>query len=231
MKRTPWTPESLDMLRALYADNSGAAVAKALGRRIGPVYQMAARLGLRKSAEYLASDNSGRIARGRQDPRMIASQIKPGNVPWNKGVPGSTGLHPNSRATHFKAGRAPQEARNYKPIGTLRVNKDGHLERKMSDDTSIAPALRWSPVYRQVWEAANGPIPADNIIVFKRGQKTSVLEEITVGRLECITRAQNAQRNHPRTQSPELGKLIQLKGAITRQVNRITRESRERATP
>jgi len=48
-----------------------------------------------------------------------------------------------------------------------------------------------------------------------------VLEEITLDKLELLTRAQNAARNSPYTRSPELGRLYQLKGQITRQVNRI----------
>ncbi|MNR62573.1 hypothetical protein D3C85_1846370 [compost metagenome] len=60
--------------------------------------------------------------------------------------------------------------------------------------------------------------------------RTNVLEEITADRLECITRGENAERNHPRARSPELAKLVQLKGAITRQVNRIAREHEERSS-
>jgi hypothetical protein len=52
--------------------------------------------------------------------------------------------------------------------------------------------------------------------------------DITADKLECISRAQHAHRNHPRNKSPELAKLAQLKGAITRQVNRINREHEER---
>jgi hypothetical protein len=36
--------------------------------------------------------------------------------------------------------------------------------------------------------------------------------------------AENAQRNHPRSRNPEVRSLYQLKGAITRQVNRIAKE-------
>ena len=57
------------------------------------------------------------------------------------------------------------------------------------------------------------------------GRFRLVEADITVDKVECITRAQNAQRNHPRNKSPELAKLCQLKGAITRQVNRITQEA------
>jgi hypothetical protein len=74
------------------------------------------------------------------------------------------------------------------------------------------------------------PDPAGHIVCFQAGaRKTTVLEEVTADRLECITRAENARRNHPRNRSPELAKLVQLKGAITRQVNRIAREAQEQA--
>ena len=160
---------------------------------------------------------------------MVGARFKPGQAPWNKGTPGSTGLHPNCRKTQFKKGRAPQEARNYAPIGSLRLNKDGHLERKMTDDLTLASSRRWSPVYRLVWEAAHGPIPAGHMVVFKPGQKTAVLEQITLDRLEQISRADNVRRNDPKNKHPELARLVQLKGAITRQVNRINKEAEERA--
>ncbi|MFD1839535.1 hypothetical protein [Paracidovorax cattleyae] len=73
-------------------------------------------------------------------------------------------------------------------------------------------------------------MPDGHICVFKPGQRTTVLEEITADRVECISRAENARRNHPRNKSPELAKLVQLKGAITRQVNRIAREAKEGAS-
>lgn len=85
-------------------------------------------------------------------------------------------------------------------------------------------------MHRLVWEAANGPVPAGHIVVFKPGMRTVVLEEITLDRVELITRAENARRNHPRSRDPELGRLVQLKGAITRQVNRIAREAQEKAS-
>lgn len=161
---------------------------------------------------------------------MIASRFQKGLTPWNKGRDSretGSGWHPNTRRTQFRPGRAASEARNYLPIGSHRVCADGYLERKVTDNPRIVPARRWVAVHRIVWEAAHGPIPAGHIVRFKPGQKTAVLEQITVARLECITRAENARINHPRNHSPQLAKLVQLKGAITRQVNRIAREAQE----
>lgn len=224
---TPWTEAQLTVLRQFYPDLRADDVAHIIGRTTKSVHQKARQLGIGKSAAFYASQASGRVQRGRQDPAMVATQFKPGLEPWNKGKKGATGLHPNCRKHQFKPGRPAHESRNYQPIGSHRINADGHLERKMTDDPAIVPVRRWTPVYRLVWEAANGPIPDGHLVVFKPGMKTAVLEQITVDRLECITRAENARRNHPRNHSPELMKLYQLKGAITRQVNRITKTARE----
>lgn len=224
--RRYWTDAELRKLRELYPDLLAATVAREIGRPIKSVYAKAKELGLKKSAEFNASDMSRRIRRGRTNPAMVATQFQKGLVPWNKGLPGVTGHHPNTCGTQFKP-RTPEECRNYVPVGSLRVNAGGHLERKVTDDRSLVPSRRWTPVYRLVWEKAHGLVPPDHIVVFRPGQRTAVLEEITLDRLECITRAENARRNHPRTKSPELAKLVQLKGAITRQVNRIAREAQE----
>jgi hypothetical protein len=228
MTRRFWTALEDECMRRFYPHLTGRDMAEVLKRSERAVYARAEALGLEKSEEFLASDRSGRVARGKQNPAMKATQFKPGLVPWNKGRPGTTGLHPNCQRTQFKP-RRPEESRNYAPIGTLRLSKDGYLERKVTDDHPV-PARRWVAVHRQVWEAERGPIPAGHIVRFRAGMKTAVLEEITVDRLECITRAENAQRNHPRSRDPELARLVQLKGAITRQVNRITREAQEATT-
>jgi hypothetical protein len=227
--RRKWSVAEIDLLASMYPHCHTADVAAWLGRCIGPVYQAAAIHGLRKTEEYLASDSAGRVQRGKQHPSMIASQFKPGLAPWNKGTKGIMGQHPNCRRTQFQKGRKAEESRNYVPIGSHRLCADGYLERKVTDDPAIVPARRWVAVHRIVWEAANGKIPPDHIVRFREGMKTTVLDEITPDRLECITRAEHAKRNHPRNRSPELAKLVQLKGAITRQVNRIQREANDQS--
>jgi hypothetical protein len=225
--RHHWTPATTRILCDLYPDVPAADVAALLGCGLSTVYNKAFELRLKKSESFKASDMSARIQRGQHSAAMIATRFKPGSVPHNKGKPGITGHHPNTRRTQFKPGRAPEANPNYVPIGSLRFSKDGYLERKVND-THPVPARRWVGVHRLVWEAAHGTIPARSIVVFKPGQRTANERDITADRLECITRAENARRNHPRTKHPELGRLIQLKGAITRQVNRIAKEAKER---
>lgn len=221
--RKAWTPDEDRKMRDLYPRMTGADVAQVLGRSLSSVFQRARKLSLEKSPEFLASDRSGRIARGKQHPNMIASQFKPGLQPWNKGVNWIAGGR--SAETRFVKGAKPH---NTQPVGSYRINKEGNLQRKVSEDAGNN-SKRWRTVAELVWVAANGPVPAKHIVVFKPGLRTCVLEEITVDKVECITRAENARRNHPRNHDPELGRLVQLKGAINRQVNRIAREAREQA--
>jgi hypothetical protein len=223
-----WRADEIALLASMYPECHTEDVAAWLECPVKRVYAAAKARGIRKSPEFLASETAGRIQRGRSDPRMVATQFRPGQKSWNKGVKGSTGLHENCRRTQFKPGRLAHEARNYVPLGSHRLSKDGYLERKVTDDPSIFPARRWIAVHRLVWEAAHGPIPKGHAVCFKAGQRTAVWEDITADRLECIPRAELARRNHPRERSPELAKLVQLKGAITRQVNRIAREAQER---
>lgn len=226
LKRRSWTAAEDECMRRFYPDLTGEDMAGVLKRSLSSVFQRAKVLGLNKSAAFLASARSGRVTHAHQHPSMVASRFKPGQAAWNKGTKGVVGVQEACRATQFKKGRPPTEARNYQPIGSLRISKDGYLERKVTDDHPV-PARRWVAVHRLVWEAANGPIPAGHIVRFCEGMKTAALELVTADRLECITRGEHAKRNHPRSHSPELARLVQLKGAITRQVNRISREAQE----
>ena len=221
--RTPWTPEQLRLLRELYPHHPTRVAIEAIGRGEKSVYMKAHELGLKKSPEYLATDASARFQRGRTNPGIQTTQFKPGVTPWNKGL--STGnAHPNNIATRFQAGRPPKTSANYLPVGSIRTTRDGYFEQKMSDDRSLTPARRWTALHRLAWERERGPIPPGHIVVFKRGMKTSVAADITSDRLECISRADNARRNDPGTNDPQLKRLYQLKGVISRQVSRITRE-------
>ncbi|MDM0032093.1 HNH endonuclease [Variovorax sp. J22P271] len=230
MKRRHWTEAELAELRRLYPDMRAQDVADRLGRRVGSVHQKAVELGIRKSDAFKASDLSGRVTRGHQHPNMIASRFQKGQASWTKGTKGILGVQEGCRATQFKKGAMAGAAQhNYVPVGSLRTSKDGYLERKVTDDPALYPARRWVPVARLVWEAAHGPIPRGHIVIYRPGMKTLVEPEITADRLECISKAENARRNHPRSKSPDLARLVQLKGAITRQVNRIAREAQEQA--
>lgn len=229
--RKVWTPEEVAVLRARYPNEQSAVIAHDLGRTIGQVYQHAAKMGLHKSAAFNASDRSGRVQRGKQCAAMIATQFKPGQVPVNKGLR-RPGWAPGRMAeTQFKKGSMAGAAQhNYVPIGTERVTRDGALERKVTDDPSMYPARRWRPVARIVWEAANGSIPPGHAVVFRRGRATTDVALITLDALQLMSRAELMRRNSYHTNYPkEVAQLIQLKGALTRKINRKSQHDKEQS--
>jgi hypothetical protein len=81
MKRFIWTDVSLSQLRQHYPHTKSAHVAKLIGTSLSSVYAKAKVLGLSKSAEFLASAESGRTTgdRGKQT-RFVSGQQS-----WNKG--------------------------------------------------------------------------------------------------------------------------------------------------
>lgn len=97
-------------------------------------------------------------------------------------IPGSGARGPN--VTSFKKGNMSGTAqRNYVPIGTTRITRDGYLERKVTDDHPV-PARRWVAEHRLVWEATNGPIPEGHVVVFLDGDKKNIEPE----NLRCVPR-------------------------------------------
>lgn len=216
MKRRHWTDADKLALRILYVEDPAPVreIAAALGRSERAVNNMSNEMGLRRPAEWVAA-NARRLA-NEPGHASQATRFLPGAEPWNRGIRGSTGLHPNSRATQFKAG-VPGLSRA--PLGTLRIN-NGVLERKESN-TPGASHLRWHPVHVTLWVTAHGPTPHGHIVVFRPGCKTTDLRQITLDKVECITRAENMRRNsYQAALPPELARLVQLRGVLSRQINR-----------
>lgn len=223
-RRQLWTEDQIAWLIALYPDVPAADVAEALQRPVGTVYARAKQLGLQKSAEFNASPASGRCLPG-NDSKGLNGRFRPGAAPWNKGKHWVAGGR--SAETRFKSGQLNgRAAKLVLPVGTYRVNGDGYLDRKVGT-TPGAPHLRWHPVHRLVWEAAHGPVPPGHVVVFKARMRTAVLEEITLDRLELVTRAELMRRNTVHNLPKPLAQLVQLRGALVRQINRRTREKQD----
>lgn len=217
MSSKPWSEHDLQILKRRYPDSTAAHVAELLGCSVGRIYNKAAALGLKKSQEFMSSAKSGRT----HGERGKSCRFPKGNVPWNKGKKGWT-AGGRSERTRFKKGEMSGAAQhNYKPIGSTRITRDGTLERKVTDDPNIYPARRWVAVPRLIWEAQHGPIPKGHSIVFRPGMHTTVEEEITIDKLECLSRAELMKRNSYHTRYPkEVGLAIQARGALMRQINK-----------
>ncbi len=213
--RNYWSADQIEALTRLYPDTPTAEIAKILGASVERVYHKAASMGLKKSAAYLITPAACRLRRGGDV--GASTRFKKGHTTWNAG---KTGINIGGFATQFKPGRPPSEARNYRPIGSIRLSRDGYLERKISDDQTLAPARRWIALHRLVWESINGPIQKGHVVVFRKGMRTTNEQEITIDRLELVTRQELMRRNSYHQYGKEIARLVQLRGAITRQINK-----------
>jgi hypothetical protein len=200
-----WTQQENDFLVLHYADKPMSFLLAGLPNRTeGKIYQHAATLGLKKSQEYLDSEHACRLRRG--DNIGKEYRFKKGNVPFNKGVKGV--CYEGTKATQFVKGSRPP---NYKPVGTIRKNRDGQYEMKMAEGM-----YQWKLLNRVIWERCNGKIPKGHVVKFIDGD----YENLEVTNLLAISKAQNMVRNSYHNYPKEISQLIQLKGAITRQINK-----------
>lgn len=200
---------------ALFPHVSSAEVAAKLGLRIGQVSTRAKRMGLKKSAAYLASPAAGRLSRENAHARGATTRFKPGNPSHNKGLrrPGYSVGRGRMQETTFKRGQLPH---NTVPIGAEAVRDGDLVWVKVRDD--LKPArLNWQPKQRVVWEAANGPIPPGHMVVFRDGNRRN----FAIENLECYSKAEHQARHSIHAYGPEIAHISQLRGAITRQVNKI----------
>lgn len=222
MNGKPWTKRELAVLRREYPHRRTADIAATLGRPLGSVYQRSNSEGLRKTDAFLASTASGRLTK--LTTTGVAHRFKKGQTSWNKGTHWTAGGR--SAETRFKPGQlSGRAAQLLKPIGALRMNADGYLERKVT--TEGRGGQRWKSVHRLVWEAANGPVPPGHVVVFKPGRRTAKLDEIELDGLELVTRPELMRRNTLHRYPKEIARLIQLRGALNRQINKRERHAEQ----
>ena len=198
-----WTDAMVQALRAQYPDHRAADIAANLGVGVQSVYQKAKTLGLKKSAEFLASPLSGRT----DGTRGAATRYQPGFTSWNKGK--AIGSQGNSVKTQFKKGSTPA---NVLPVGHVRINTEGYKDIKIAPGTG-----NWVQLHHHNWKMAHGEYPPKGMaLIFKDGNKLNC----EIENLELVSRKDLMLRNNVHQYGPEIAKLVQLRGAITRQINR-----------
>jgi hypothetical protein len=223
LARSPFTPEISEIIELLYPDTVTQTIADLIGMPVDRVLAYANHKGWAKTPEFVRE-----AARQRMTPDHPAAKhwFAKGIVPRNKGVKGYQSGGRSSETWFKKGTRNGQAAKHWMPIGSLRVNADGYLDRKVAD--TGYPPDDWKSVHRQVWVAAKGPVPAGHVVRFREGCRTTKLEEITLDKLECITLAENMRRNSFHTQCPpEVAKLIISRGHLQRMINKRARATTE----
>jgi hypothetical protein len=214
MPRKPWTSRELDTVRKLYPHVPTSLIAFGLKRKVRSVNYAAFRLlGLRKTPEYMASAEINVNKRGN------SGSFRPGIIPHNKGKRMPPGWAPSRMAeTQFKPGGRPQ---TWHPVGAICADREGFLRIKIREraagdrsgwDPNVWPLLHW-----QAWREHKGPIPPGHKVVFRDGDRS----HCEIGNLELVTNGEMMRRNSIHNLPPELKQIIQLNGALKRQLRRL----------
>lgn len=218
-RRRPWTEAEEGTLRALYPHTRNIVLADILDRSACSVYGHACLLGIRKTPEYLASPAACRLRRG--DNVGAPHRFQKGHVPANKGLRRPGWHRGRMKETWFKPG---QRGRRWMPVGSTRLI-DGYLYTKIRDVRSthsgpgfVPYTVNWKPTHHLLWQKHRGTVPRGHCLIFRNGDKT----DIRLGNLKLVTRSYNMRRNSIHNLPKPLAEVIQLRGALMRQIHRRT---------
>jgi hypothetical protein len=220
-KRRYWSSEDDAQLRELYPDVKTEKIAERLRRSLASTYNRARKLGLERSAAYLASADACRLRRDNSP--GVAFRFPKGHVPANKGLRRPGWSAGRMKETQFKKGvRSGQAALNWRPIGSQRL-VDGYRYTKISDIRNVPWTRNWKPTHVLLWESHNGPVPAGHALKFVNGDRT----DIRLDNLKLITRrtlmAHNSVHNLPKP----VAEAVQLLGVLNRKINRRSRDEKQ----
>lgn len=194
-----------DHIRERYPHEPADLIALDLNITISKVYNIAHRLGVKKSAEFLKSMaiNSNLSEKGK------AHQYKKGLVPHNKGLKMPDELYNKVKRTMFKKGNKPH---NTQPDGTIRLqtknNEKPYQYIKIADSD-------WRLLHRVIWEQHNGPIPPKHMIRFIDGNTMNC----ELSNLECVSMKKNMTDNTIQRYPEELKELMKLTAKLNRKIN------------
>lgn len=190
-----------------YPHIKAQVLAERHGVPVHKIYSTAKRYGIKKSPEFLASADSGRVLKGAS--LSPATRFKKGMASPRKGKKmmfNSEEAKQKSIASRWKKGNIPP---NIASEGEVRWREGfGYHYIKIADNV-------WHLYHRWLWEKHIGQIPEKHNIVFKDGNpKNCVIEN-----LECITDAELALRNTIHRYPPELVEVMMLKGKLIKAIN------------
>ncbi len=198
------------IMLACYPYSHTNAIARALGMRQTIIYARAATLGLKKTPWYMATPAAGRMMTGRT--LGANTRFKKGAAPWNKGcsyIPGG-----RAAETQFKPGQRPK---NWRPVGSTRINVDGYIEIKMHEGIN-----QYKPLHRVIFRRMHGSIPPGFNVTFRDGNKRN----LSITNFELKSREEHGADGKLHSLPAEIRQSIQLRGAIQRKINDAKRSQR-----
>lgn len=210
--RKIWTVEENEYIIAHYPNEQSCKVAAALGRSIHAIHRHANIMKVKKSADFLASQNSGIFIKGHI--KGSETRFKKGMIPFTKGKKQSEYLTPNaienSKKTRFKKGNVP-----------VNTKKNGDIVIRRNKNTGQAYFIRteinvWIPLAHKNWIDKNGNIPKGKIIRHIDGNKLNC----EIENLECITKVENVIRNGIHNYPTELIPIVKLNNKLKKQIKK-----------
>lgn len=148
--------------------------------------------------------------------RKLDSRKKKGDIPFNKGKKQIEYMTPEaierSRKTTFKKGHIPHNALNdWEEVERKKKGERPYIMIKVPGSKKLQFKHKW------LWEKhTKQKVKKGYNVVFKDGDT----QNICIENLECISNAELMQRNTYHNYPKDIAQVIQLKGAIKRQINK-----------
>lgn len=198
MKR--FTPEEDQFIEDHYLSLPGGEMERILDRPRGTVRQRMKLLNLVVPSIIMAGF-------------IMDASFKKGHKPFNKGIKQSkwmskSGIQ-NIRKTQYQKGNRPWHTHN--PFEIVKWEKDGREYLIIYLDVN-----KRMPLQRYIWEQEHGVIPKGYNIIFKDRNTFNC----NLNNLELVSNADLLIRNSAHRFGPEIFKIIQLRGALNRQINK-----------
>lgn len=205
--RVRYTQKQLDEIRQRYPHEKTQVIADSMSIAVASIYNLAYKLGLKKSAEYLLTPGCGRLLKGTRN--GIAGEFKKGHVPFNKGLKMPDSVYDKVKGTMFTKGHVPA---NVKPIGYLSVRPDTfgreYIYIKIKDSV-------WELYHRYLWEQNHGQIPNKMKIAFINGNSL----DCRIENLKMVTYQEAMLMNTIHRYTPEIKQLIRLNNKLKQKLN------------
>jgi hypothetical protein len=185
MNGNPFTDEQKDVVKKLYPHRPTKEIAELIQRSEASVYRYANSNGIYKTAEYLASDASGRLNVFCENGKSF--RFTKGHVPSNKGQKMPNEMYKKLKPTMFKKGQAPHNTA--KENGVISTRKDSKGTSYQFIRISLG---NWVPLHQHIWYEANGRYnTSTHCLWFINGNSL----DVRLDNLELITRNENVRRN------------------------------------
>lgn len=187
-KKATWSKREIELVKQLYPDTPSDEILRQLdNKNLDQLYKKAHKLGVKKTDEFLLAQNQ-KLAENLQEYGK-AYRFEKGHVPANKGLKQEEYMDPETiertKATRFKKGHIPHNTKWDGAI-TIREDSNGHKYMWIRHGEN-----EWEMYHRHIYKKKVGPIPDEQIVVFKNGDTLDPHPE----NLEAITRQEHRDRN------------------------------------